>query len=138
MSVLRQSRKQLFLQENGNAIIPIAGLLCNFGCCHRNSNKVLSCPWTMCNLTKFISCKLFIEQLLLLVLNTSKKSPHVTAILNYPDFSNSYPLNKFYCFEFSCKYASSNHETLRESGMLTKNKSMFLCLKLEHTIFHLQ
>lgn len=38
---------------------------------------------------------------------------HVTTILNNPDFSNSYPLNKFYSFEFSCKYASPNHETLR-------------------------
>lgn len=63
-----------FYRQNGNAIIPIAGLLSNFGCCHRDSNKILSCPWTICNLKKLISFKLFVEQLLLLAVHTLKKS----------------------------------------------------------------
>lgn len=31
---------------------------------------------------------------------------HIAAILNDPDFPDSYPLNEIYYFEFSCKYAS--------------------------------
>lgn len=60
---------------------------------------------------------------------------HIAAILNDPDFPDSYSLNKIYSFEFSCKYASPNWKTLRDGGLL---KSKFLWLKFEGTIFHLQ
>lgn len=60
---------------------------------------------------------------------------HIAAILNNPDFPDSYTLNKIYYFEFSCKYTSPNWETLRDRGSL---KSKFLWSKIEGTIFHPQ
>ena len=49
---------------------------------------------------------------------------HNNIILRDPDFPDSYPQNKIYYFEFSCKYLSPNWETLRDEGLL---KSKFLC-----------
>lgn len=140
LSILQQSWKLLVLQAKWQC--HYSHLLCNSGCCCRNSNKILSCPQTMCNLKKFISCKLFIKELLLLVLYTLKQSPlslcNRKTMLELHWTIQISPINTHCCFEFSCKYASPNHETLWESRMLKKNKSKFLCFKLEHTIFHLQ